>query len=145
EADHAPAAGRKAQPGLQLTPVQPQPQAVVHVLGPGTQGAPAETVAAQPSFEALAPQSAQIGDDANVARVMRGLNGAVNQNGGAVNIRLTPPELGTVRIQMEVVRGVVTAQLTAEHDSVRTLLTHQISQLRHALESQGLVVDRLDV
>ncbi|MBI1336388.1 MAG: hypothetical protein GC164_05440 [Phycisphaera sp.] len=84
-------------------------------------------------------------DDANVSRVLRGLTGNVNQNGGTVSLRLRPPELGVVRIQMQVADGVVRAQLTTEQDSVRDLLTHRIGQLRHVLESKGLSVERLDV
>jgi flagellar hook-length control protein FliK len=83
--------------------------------------------------------------DPNVARVARGLQNAVNQKGGSVTLRLTPAELGVVRIQMEVRDGVASVRLQAEQESVRTLLNHQLNGLRHALESQGLTVDRLDV
>jgi hypothetical protein len=81
----------------------------------------------------------------NVARLARGLRAAVQQNGGAVTLRLTPPELGEVRIQMQVHQSHVTASLQVEQDSVNALLSHRLGQLRHALESQGLVVDRLEV
>ncbi len=84
-------------------------------------------------------------DDANVARVLRGLGSAVHQRGGTVSLRLQPPELGVVRIQMEVQQGVVSARLTTEQESVRSLLQHQLGQLRHTLERQGLSVERLEV
>ena len=60
-------------------------------------------------------------------------------------MRLHPPELGAVRIEVEIQDGVVRAQFQTQHESVRTLLTHQIQQLRQALQGHGLVVDRLDV
>ncbi len=85
------------------------------------------------------------GDPANLARVVRGLRGAVNQNGGSVTLRLQPPEMGFVRIQMELHNGTVNATLHSEHASVRTLLSQHLAQLRHALENQGLSVERLHV
>ena len=91
------------------------------------------------------PDTDTTDSDPNVARVMRGVRGVINQNGGSVKVRLNPPELGVVRVQMKIDHGTVVAQLQAEHESARTLLTHQLSQLRHALESHGLTVDKLDV
>ena len=83
--------------------------------------------------------------NANISRVIRGMHGVINQNGGAVTLRLSPPEMGIVRIEMQIQSGTVVAQLYAEHESARSLLTQQLGQLRHALEAQGLSVDRLHV
>jgi len=81
----------------------------------------------------------------NTARIARGLQNAVQQKGGAVTLRLTPPEMGTVRIQLQIHNGTVNAQFHAETESTRSLLNQQISQLRTSLEHQGLSVDRLSV
>jgi flagellar hook-length control protein FliK len=83
--------------------------------------------------------------DANVARVARGLHTALQQNGGTITLRLNPPEMGLVRVEVQVDGANVRAQLQTETDAVRTLLTQQIRHLRHALESQGLNVERLNV
>ena len=91
----------------------------------------------------IAPDTLQ--PDPNVARVMRGMHGVLNQNGGSVTLRLSPPEMGVVRIEMQINNGTVNAQLHTEHESARTLLNQQLGQLRHALESQGLSVERLNV
>lgn len=86
------------------------------------------------------------GDDAiNAARITRGLNNAVSQNGGAVTLRLTPPEMGTVRIQLQMQGANVSAQFHAETESARNLLTQQLHQLRSSLESAGLSVDKIGV
>ncbi|MEM7577020.1 MAG: flagellar hook-length control protein FliK, partial [Planctomycetota bacterium] len=98
-----------------------------------------------------APASAQPtprsdGPDAlNEARLARGLKSALNQQGGTVTLRLTPPEMGTVRIQMQLQGTQVTAQFHAETGAARNLLQQQLGQLRTALEGQGLSVDRLGV
>ncbi len=84
-------------------------------------------------------------DAVNAARLSRGLNNAVNQQGGTVTLRLTPPDLGTVRIQLNLQGTNVSAQFHAETDSAQRLLTQQLGQLRASLESQGLNVDKLGV
>ncbi|MEM1109908.1 MAG: flagellar hook-length control protein FliK [Planctomycetota bacterium] len=86
------------------------------------------------------------GNDAlNAARLTRGLNNAVNQQGGSVTLRLTPPELGTVRIQLNLQGTNVSARFHAETDAAQRLLSQQLGQLRTSLESQGLNVERLGV
>ncbi|MEM8739836.1 MAG: flagellar hook-length control protein FliK, partial [Planctomycetota bacterium] len=84
-------------------------------------------------------------DALNAARLSRGLNSAVNQQGGNVTLRLTPPDLGTVRIELNLQGTSVSARFHAETESARTLLTQQLTQLRSTLEAQGLQVDRLGV
>ncbi|MEM9109611.1 MAG: flagellar hook-length control protein FliK [Planctomycetota bacterium] len=84
-------------------------------------------------------------DSLNTARLTRGLANAVQQRGGAVTLRLTPPEMGTVRIQMQITGTNVSASFHAESSSAQTLLTTQLAQLRSALESKGMSVDRLSV
>ena len=84
-------------------------------------------------------------DPVNTARLTRGLQSALQQPGGTVTLRLTPPELGTVRIQLQLSSGSVSASFHAEGASARSMLTQQLSQLRTALESQGLNVERLNV
>lgn len=81
--------------------------------------------------------------DLNATRLARGLQNAVQQRGGAVTLRLTPPEMGTVRIQLDIQGTRVNAQFHAQTESARQMLTQQLSQLRQALEGQGLTVDRL--
>ena len=94
---------------------------------------------------AAAPQSDALTDQANVSRVTRALSAAVNQHGGAVTLRLSPPEMGIIRVEMQIDQATVRAQLIAEHESARSLLTQQLGELRRALHSQGLIVDRLEV
>ena len=85
------------------------------------------------------------GDSLNSARLARGLRSAINQKGGAVTLRLTPPQMGTVRIQVQIQGATVSAQFYAQSDAARTMLNQQFTQLRTALEGQGLSVERLSV
>ena len=62
-----------------------------------------------------------------------------------MTMRLNPPELGEVRVQMSLSRGVVSAEFQATTSQAHALLDRNLTVLRHALESQGLTVDRLNV
>jgi hypothetical protein len=83
--------------------------------------------------------------DPNVGRVMRGVHSALSQNGGTVTLRLTPADLGVVRIQMRLEHGTFNAQIQTESESVSALLKDHLGQLKQAVETQGLVVERLQV
>ena len=69
----------------------------------------------------------------------------VNQRGGVMNMRLDPPELGQLRIQMTIVRGIVSAEFQASTQQAHVLLDKNMAALRNALEGQGLTVERLAV
>ena len=130
------------------TPAQALVEGSQHALGgqsgdSGSGGARAGGVAqAQGSGGHWSQAPGQL-SDLNATRLARGLQNAVQQGGGAVTLRLTPPEMGTVRIELELHGARVNAQFHAQTDSARQMLTQQLSQLRQALESQGLTVERL--
>lgn len=117
-----------------LTTLMPQPT-------DSTGTATTTTTPAQPSEHAARAEH----DALNAARLARGLQSAVNQRGGAVTLRLTPPELGTVRVQMQVQASRVSVQFHAETPQAASLLAQQLGQLRTTLEGQGLQVDRIAV
>ena len=81
----------------------------------------------------------------NVFRIARGLATALAQRGGSVTLRLTPPDLGTLRINLQINGARVSAGFQIESEAARTLLTQQIGQLRTSLENAGLSVERLSV
>ena len=84
-------------------------------------------------------------DSGMMSRVMRSLTAMMNQRGGVMNMRLDPPELGELRIQMVLGRGSVSATFEATNEQTQAMLNKNLSALRTALESQGLTVERLHV
>ena len=60
-------------------------------------------------------------------------------------MRLQPPQLGDLRVQMTIARGVVTAQFHAATPQAHALLEQSLAVLRSALEANGLTVERLTV
>ncbi|QQE11193.1 flagellar hook-length control protein FliK [Planctomycetota bacterium] len=91
------------------------------------------------------PSTGADSEHQNVARIERGLQSALNQNGGNVTLRLTPAEMGTVRINLQIQGTQVNVQMHAENESARSLLNQHVQQLRQSLEHQGLSVDRIGV
>ena len=110
---------------------------------PPTQGPTPAAAGAQTPPQAPAQESQSPVDEANVARVVRGIRSALNQQGGTVTLRLHPPDMGFVRIELEINQGAVRAEIASQNPAVRAMLTGQLGQLRAALESHGLNVDRL--
>ena len=62
-----------------------------------------------------------------------------------MEIRLDPPELGALQVSVKMQDGMVTASFQTSNDEATRLLSHSLGQLKHALESQGVTVDRLQV
>lgn len=109
---------------------------------------PALVAAAAPNLTSPAADASNPTEprqDVLSSQVLRGLNAMVNQRGGVLNMRLEPPELGQLRVQMTIARGVVTAQFHASTQQAQALLDQSMASLRSALENHGLTVDRLTV
>lgn len=87
----------------------------------------------------------RVNERINAASVARGLRNVVQQGGGSLTMRLTPHEMGTVRVQMQLVGTAVSAQFHTESEAAHSMLSQQLTQLRSTLESQGLSVERLNV
>jgi hypothetical protein len=78
-------------------------------------------------------------------RIVRGLGAMVGQRGGVMSMRLHPPELGALRVEMSIIRGAVTANFTATTLEAHGLLERDLGHLRTALERHGLSVERIGV
>ena len=79
-----------------------------------------------------------------VQRVARAFE-AMGDRGGSVRLRLHPPELGSLRLEVTVRNGTMTARLEVESDSARTMLLDNLPALRDRLAQQEIKVDRFDV
>lgn len=115
----------------------------------------APTVSAVPAHPAVTmaetlmharPHAAASVDEAPAAgQIVRGLAAMVNQRGGTMTMRLDPPELGALRVQMTIARGVVSADFQASTAQAQAVIDRSLASLRTSLESQGLSVERLTV
>ncbi len=79
-----------------------------------------------------------------VHRVARAFE-AAQQRDGEVRLRLSPPELGSVRLSMTVQDGVMVAKLETETTTAQALISDNLQALRDRLQEQGIRVERFDV
>lgn len=79
-----------------------------------------------------------------VSRVARAIHTA-NERGGTLQLRLAPPELGSLRIELSVKDGVMSAALEADSAAARKLLLDHLPVLRDRLAEQNIRVERFDV
>ena len=73
----------------------------------------------------------------------------LNASGGAgryqATLRLDPPSMGTVRVQLNLQNEGLTIQVDAQSKSVAKLIESRMDDLREALSSHGIRVDRASV
>jgi len=79
-----------------------------------------------------------------VGRVARAFHFA-QERGGTLQLRLSPPELGSLRLALTVKDGVLSASLETETPAARRLLLDHLPALRDRLAEQNVRVERFDV
>ncbi|GIW76284.1 MAG: hypothetical protein KatS3mg104_1347 [Phycisphaerae bacterium] len=81
----------------------------------------------------------------NVDRIITGIKSDLTPNGGTMKIRLDPPNLGQLQIDVSVDEGTLTASFQTSNEEATRLLSHSMQQLKHSLEAAGVNVDRIQV
>jgi flagellar hook-length control protein FliK len=79
-----------------------------------------------------------------VGRVAKAFQTA-NERGGTLQLRLSPPELGALRIQLTVKDGVMSAALETDNSNARKVLLDHLPALRDRLAEQNIRIERFDV
>lgn len=79
-----------------------------------------------------------------VQRVARAFE-ALGDRGGSVRLRLHPPELGSLRLEVTVRNGTMTARLEVENANARNMLLDNLPALRDRLAEQEIKIGRFDV
>ncbi len=83
--------------------------------------------------------------DLNAASVKRGVMTSQSSNGQTVTVRLDPPSLGSVRIQVRMSGGETNASIGTSSDVAHSLVRGSLDQLKAGLERSGITVDRINV
>lgn len=79
-----------------------------------------------------------------IQRVAKALQTA-QERGGTLRLRLTPPELGALKIELIVRDGALSARLEAETPAAKSAILENLPALRERLTSQEIKIERLDV
>lgn len=83
--------------------------------------------------------------DANHPRIVSSITGRLLPNGGSMQIRLDPPELGAMQVRVEMRDGAMSASFETSNDQATRLLSHSLGDLRTSLAAQGVNVEKLQV
>ena len=99
--------------------------------------------------EMKSPGSVQTSDAAdrqeNVDRIVRAARTAQTRGASRIQIRLEPPELGTLRIEIKQSSNGLNMQLQATNLKAQQILQQSSNELRAALEAQGLQPRQIDI
>jgi len=79
-----------------------------------------------------------------VQRVARAFE-AISDRSRSVRLRLSPPELGSLRLEVTVRNGVMNARVEAETATARNLLLDNLGALRERLAQQDIKIDQFTV
>lgn len=79
-----------------------------------------------------------------IGRVSRAFQ-TIGEAGGQLRLRLSPAELGSLRLDVTVKEGVLSARIEAETEHARQVLTDNLPQLRERLGEQGIKIERFDI
>jgi flagellar hook-length control protein FliK len=112
-------------------------------LQTGTTAAGAAKVQAPAAAAPVAPEAQFV--SANHPSIVTGIHGKLLPNGGTMTLRLDPPELGALQVSVHMRDGVMTAAFETSNDQATRLVSHSLSQLKSALESAGMSVEKLHV
>jgi flagellar hook-length control protein FliK len=99
--------------------------------------APREQPAAQPQTEPML--------NLRLEDVVQVIRPNLQQGHSELRLQLHPPELGQLRIDVELRDNVLTLAMRAESAQVRDFLLSRLPELRHSLESHGINLERFHV
>ena len=80
-----------------------------------------------------------------VQRVAKAFDVARARGESTVRLRLSPPELGSLRLEVQVESGSLVAKLEVETQTTREVLLDNLNALRQRLAEQSIRVDQFDV
>lgn len=109
----------------------------------GTDRNSAAAAAKKPAATATPRETGEA--DANTERILRFIQTRIGKDQSTATMRLDPPELGSLRIRLDLQHDEVTVEMEAQTDAARRLLAEQLDTLRQGLESAGLHVARVEL
>ncbi len=82
----------------------------------------------------------------NVDNIVTNITGGIASHGGSMKIRLDPPNLGELQVDITVDRdGALSASFQTSNDEATRLLSHNLQNLKNSLEATGVSVDKIQV
>lgn len=96
--------------------------------------------AAQEVFEGYRTNAEDI-----VRQLVDAIKVSVTENTTSMELQLTPENLGKVNLLVAAKGDVITAQLTAQNETVKTVIENQLVTLKESFQAQGLKIEAVEV
>jgi flagellar hook-length control protein FliK len=106
---------------------------------------PKQATASAPADQSAASSGASEVDRVRFIQRVTGAFQAADDQGGQIRIRLSPPDLGSMRLEISVRNGVMTAHVQTETETARNMLLDHLPQLRERLADHNIKIDYFDV
>ena len=84
-------------------------------------------------------------NDAQVERILRVVRSQITEQRAQTTLRLDPPELGTLRLHLDLQRDALTLRVEPTTELAYQLLTKQLDSLRDGLEASGVHLERVEI
>ncbi len=131
------------QAGFEAAPPAPAGDADEH---PGAVSGVAAASGARGGSPKAGPRGAEPATPAEtVDRIVQAAQLLKTRGATRLRLRLNPPNLGGLRVDLSVRQGVLQGKIQAENPAARDLLVAQLDRLKAALEAQGLQVGEFQV
>jgi flagellar hook-length control protein FliK len=101
-------------------------------------------VLAQPAATSNRRSTPPIDSKSLLTRVTRAFK-AAQERDGEIRLRLSPPELGSLRLEIRIQDGAMVAHLQTETEAARSAIVENLPALRERLSDQGVRIERFDV
>jgi flagellar hook-length control protein FliK len=100
--------------------------------------------------DTAAPQTGPAPDtdgsfEPNIERILRLVQTRIGKDRSVTTLRLDPPELGTLRIHLDLRQNQLTLQVDTQTPTARRLLEEQLDTLRRNLEAAGIHLERIEI
>lgn len=80
-----------------------------------------------------------------VRQLVDAIKVSVTENTTSMELQLTPENLGKVNLLVAAKGDVITAQLTAQNEAVKTVIENQLVTLKESFQAQGLKIEAVEV
>jgi hypothetical protein len=107
---------------------------------------PSPRPAATLAGHALKPAAAESAErEARIERIVRLIRGEIGRERSRATLRLDPPELGTIRMHMDLQKDRLLLRVDTQSDVAHRLLTEDVEALRAALAQSGIHLEKVEI
>jgi flagellar hook-length control protein FliK len=78
-------------------------------------------------------------------QIGRQLSMSLKNGDNQLKLQLKPPELGSLRVEMEVSNNVLKIGMTADRQATKEILLSHVNELKQALGEHGIKVEKVDI